>query len=116
MNHPRRLMFHGVLLFLLGLAAGLIAPILPVPRMGLSTHLEGVLNGIFLIAVGTAWSHLHLSQRARSVTFALTLYAAYMNWGATLLGAILGTSRLTAIAGAGHVGAPWQGALGEALL
>jgi hypothetical protein len=37
--------FPGLLLFLLGLLVGLAAPVLANPRMGVSSHIEGVLNG-----------------------------------------------------------------------
>lgn len=44
-----RLIFLGVVLFLLGLIVGLIVPMLANPRMGLSSHIEGILNGMFLM-------------------------------------------------------------------
>lgn len=43
---------YGVLLFLLGLVAGLAASKLTNPRMRLAGHLEGVMNGIFLATLG----------------------------------------------------------------
>jgi hypothetical protein len=46
----RRLMWHGILLFLLGLVTGLAEQRFTNPRMGLAAHLEGVMNGTFLIA------------------------------------------------------------------
>ena len=35
----------GILLFLIGLLTGFVIPKLANPRMGLASHLEGVLNG-----------------------------------------------------------------------
>jgi (hydroxyamino)benzene mutase len=104
----RRFVRHGVILFLLGLAAGFVAPVVENPRMGLSAHLEGVMNGTFLIALGAAWGHVHLGARAAAGAFWLILYAAYVNWASVLLGAVWGASRLMPIAGAGHHAAPWQ--------
>jgi len=44
----RRLMWHGVLLFLLGLLTGLVEQRFTNVRMGLAAHLEGLMNGTFL--------------------------------------------------------------------
>lgn len=104
----RRLLWHGVFLFLLGLLTGTVTGLLNNPRMALSAHLEGVLNGLFLLALGLIWAHLRLSARWRGVLFWLALYGTYANWASTLLAAIFGTGRLTPIAGAGHRAAAWQ--------
>ena len=47
-----RLLFLGMLLFLIGLVFALFIPMMANPRMGLSAHLEGVLNGLFLLILG----------------------------------------------------------------
>ncbi|MGV9823566.1 hydrogenase [Nocardia xishanensis] len=80
----------GILLFLLGLLTGLAVPKLKNPRMGLSSHLEGAMNGTFLVVVGLIWSRLELSHAWLIVTFWLVVYAAYANWLATLLAAVWG--------------------------
>jgi len=110
-DKTRRLMWHGIFLFLLGLLTGLAVPALTNPRMGVSAHLEGVLNGIFLIILGLLWRELRLTPRAATATFRIALYGTYANWAATLLAAILGTSRLTPQAGAGHSATQWQEAI-----
>jgi hydroxylaminobenzene mutase len=107
----RRLKFHGVLLFLLGLLTGLLIPSLSNPRMGLSAHLEGLLNGTFLVLLGLIWRELRLAPRAASAAFWLVLFAAYANWTATLLSAAWGTGKLTPLAAGGRIGAPWQEAI-----
>ena len=112
----RRFFFHGVVLILAGLLTGLAVNVLPNPRMGLSAHLEGVLNGFFLIMLGLIWGELRLSERAARAARGLALYATYANWIATLLSAVFGTSKMTPIAGAGHVGAAWQEGLVALLL
>jgi hydroxylaminobenzene mutase len=48
-TQKRRLMWHGMLLFLLGLITGLLEQRFTNVRMGLSAHLEGVMNGILLL-------------------------------------------------------------------
>ena len=65
----RRLLRYGIVLFLLGLATGRLVESLALPRMGLSSHLQGVMNGTFLIVLGLVWPHLRLH--------ALLLRAAY---------------------------------------
>lgn len=104
----RRLIWHGIFLFLLGLLTGfLVNRAFTNPRMGLSAHLEGVMNGTFLAVLGAVWGELKLPARAATATFWLALYGTYVNWGSTLLAAVFGTSR-PPIAGAGYAAAPWQ--------
>lgn len=103
-----RLMFHGMCLFLVGLLTGFAEQHFTNVRMGLSAHLEGVMNGIFLIALGGIWTHVRLSPLGAAIAFWTTLYGAYLNWVMTTLAAIFGTAALSPIAGAGHVGQPWQ--------
>jgi hydroxylaminobenzene mutase len=45
-------MWHGMFLFLLGLVTGMLETRFTNMRMGLSAHLEGVMNGIFLVVLG----------------------------------------------------------------
>jgi hydroxylaminobenzene mutase len=107
-RHGRRLLAAGAILFLLGLVSGLVVPATTNPRMGLAAHLEGVMNGTFLIAVGAVWARLVLSAGLRNATLALLLYGTYANWLFITLAAAFGTSETTPIAGAGFAGAPWQ--------
>ncbi|MCG6537095.1 MAG: hydrogenase [Syntrophales bacterium LBB04] len=83
----RRLISLGVVLFLLGLVSGLLVPILANPRMGLSSHVEGVMNGMLLILMGIIWPRLHLGNRAMKAASWLLIYGAYANWANTLLAA-----------------------------
>jgi len=106
--YGRRLLFHGVLLFLLGLFVGFAVPAFRNPRMGLSAHVEGVLNGMFLAVLGLAWDRVNLKERARTALFWLALYGTYVNWATISLAAVFGTSRTTPIAGAGFGGQAWQ--------
>jgi (hydroxyamino)benzene mutase len=107
-QYRQRLLWHGFFLFFLGLLSGFAVPMLTNPRMGVSAHLEGVMNGIFLSVLGLVWQWLVLSARSSFILFALALYGAYANWFTTLLAAILGTSRRTPIAGSGFTGQPWH--------
>lgn len=104
----RSLMARGAVLFLLGLVAGLMVPAMTNPRMGLAGHLEAVMNGMFLIAVGAAWSRVSLPPRLMPWTSGLLSYGAYANCLFVVLAAIFGASRTMPIAGAGYSGLPWQ--------
>ena len=104
----RRLMWHGIFLFLLGLLTGAIVGAVKNPRMGLSAHLEGVMNGTFLAVLGLVWREMKLSSQLEASAFWLALYVTYMNWVATLLAGVFGTSGMTPIVGAGYTAEPWQ--------
>ena len=107
-DRKRSLLWHGALLFLLGLLTGFIQQQLRNPRMGLAAHLEGVMNGTLLIAIGAAWSEVKLSQRLSGWAYGSLLYGTYANWAFTTLAAVFGTTAMTPIIGAGYRGARWQ--------
>jgi len=115
MDQNRRLIWHGMLLFLLGLLTGFAEQKFVNPRMGLAAHLEGVMNGTFLIALGAVWTEVKLSTGLKTATRWVALYGAYMNWVTTALAAIFGTAALSPLTGAGHSGQPWQEQLITAL-
>ena len=110
-GNNRRLMFHGMCLFVLGLLTGFVEQHFANVRMGLAAHLEGVMNGIFLVALGAIWPHVRLSSVKTVVAFWTVLYGTYVNWLMTILAAIFGTSALSPITGAVHSGKPWQESL-----
>ena len=107
-SRGRRLLWHGMLLFILGLVTGLIAGRLHNPRMGLAAHLEGLMNGTFLLALGSAWRLARLGPRTSRVAFGTVLYGAYANWVCTTFAAVAGTAAMTPLASAGFLGRPWQ--------
>ncbi|MFZ6044725.1 hypothetical protein ACFW0H_01175 [Pseudomonas sp. CR3202] len=43
------------------------------PRMELAAHLEGIMNGMLLLAVGAAWSHPPSSNNRHPASFSLPL-------------------------------------------
>jgi hydroxylaminobenzene mutase len=101
-------MWHGMFLFLLGLFTGFAETHFSNPRMGLAAHLEGVMNGTFLLALGAIWGDVKLSAAAKSIAYWTALYGTYANWAVTTLAAVLGTAALSPITSAGHSGQPWQ--------
>jgi len=97
------LLFLGILLFLFGLLIGLFIPIMTNPRMGLSAHLEGIMNGMFLIILGLIWNKLVLKERWLIAVFWLTIYGSFANFVAVTIAAITGAGNMMPIAG-GKVG------------
>jgi len=110
MPHDHRLLFHGFLLFLFGLLTGLVAYELENPRMGVSAHVEAILNGVFLVGLGLAWPRLELSPRLRATCFWAALIGAYANWAIPLFSASVGASQ-PFLVGAGYEASGWQEAL-----
>jgi hydroxylaminobenzene mutase len=104
----RQLMWHGVLLFLLGLITGLLEQRFANVRMALAAHLEGVMNGILLLALGGAWNEVRLPYRAKVTAYWTALYGTYANWLMTSIAAAFGTAAGSPITSAGHSGQPWQ--------
>ena len=107
-DSQRRLLWHGMFLFLLGLATGLVEATFSNTRMALAAHLEGVMNGTFLLALGAVWSEIHPSARLKGVTYWAVLYGTYANWGITTLAAAFGTGALSPITAPGLMAAPWK--------
>ena len=106
-DRKRGLMFHGIVLFLLGLLTGLVEQRFANPRMGLAAHLEGLMNGTFLLALGAAWNDARMSLRSTRIAYAGFLYGGYANWAVTTFAALLGTTAMTPLTGAGHAGQAW---------
>jgi hydroxylaminobenzene mutase len=94
-----RLLFLGMLLFLFGLLIGLAIPMMANPRMGLSAHLEGALNGMFLVVLGLIWNKLALNDKWLNYAFWLTVYGSFANFIAVTLAAISGAGKMMPIAG-----------------
>ena len=108
-DKAKRLVWHGVLLFLIGLLTGFAVPALTNPRLGLSAHMEALLNGMVLVLIGgIVWKNLKLSDRTARLVFWLFIYAAYANWFFCLLAAVFGANKILPIASVGYSVAPWQ--------
>ena len=107
-NASRRLMWHGMFLFLLGLITGFLELHFTNVRMGLAAHLEGVMNGTFVLALGAAWSAVSLRPAIKATAYWTALYGTYMNWVFTTLAAIFGTGALSPITAPGRNAQPWQ--------
>ena len=110
-DEKRRLLWHGTVLFLIGLLTGLVEQHFANVRMGLAAHLEGVMNGTFLLAVGAIWNEVRLSTRTKAAAYWTLLVGTYGNWTVTSLAAVLGTAALSPTTSAGHEADPWKEAM-----
>lgn len=110
-DSKRRLLWHGMFLFLIGLFTGFVEQSFNNPRMGLAAHLEGIMNGTFLVVLGAIWTEVRLSPRLKAAAFWSALYGTYANWAVTTLAAIWGTAAMSPITASGHRSQPWQESL-----
>ena len=90
MRQAHRLLQLGILLFLLGLLVGIAVPRFAVPRLALSVHLLGLMQGLFLLILGLLWPRLKFMPRLSTIAFWLAVYGCLGAWTANLLGAIWG--------------------------
>jgi len=105
----RRLLQLGIVLFLFGLLTGFAAPVAANPRMVLASHLEGVINGMFLLILGGIWGRFRLGATTSSLALGLLAYGTFVNWGTTLLAALWGAGEtMMPLAGAGFTGTSAQ--------
>ncbi|BBZ37940.1 hydrogenase [Mycobacterium conspicuum] len=106
--HDRPMIWLGVFLFVIGLVTGTQERHFKNMRMGLSAHLEGVMNGMFLMALGAIWGEVNLPPSVQRTARWAMLYGTYGNWLFTSLGAVMGTAVANPILSQGHSGKPWQ--------
>ncbi len=108
-NRERWLYQLGIILFLMGLLTGFLLPLMENARMGLSSHLEGIMNGMVLIVLGVVWPKLRLGRMAERVAFGLAVFGTYTNWLATLAAGFIGAGEsMMPIAAAGFEGSTLQ--------
>lgn len=106
-----QLVFSGFLLFLIGLVLGLFVGTMANPRMALSAHLEGIMNGMFLVLLGLVWKRLLLSQRLLRLTLWLAVYGTFANLLAVGIAAVTGYGRMLPIAGGQEGPGPVEGVI-----
>ena len=85
-----RLLQGGLTLFLFALLVGLVIPKFAVPRLGLSVHLLGIMQGVFLTVLGLLWPKLRLTQRMARGAFWLIFYGFFAAWLANVLAGVWG--------------------------
>ena len=121
MDTRDRLTVAGVALFFLSLLTGFLLAAGPSfivnPRGVLAGHIEGAMNGMFVILVGLVAHRVRLPATASRLCVAALLYSAYANWFFTTLGGIVGSSDAMPIAGAGfHAGQALEGMITAGLV
>ena len=99
-----KLIFLGVLLFFFGLIVGLVVPLFANPRIGVSSHIEGVLNGMFLIVLGLIWHKVALADKWLKITFWFALYGTFANWFGMLFAAVFNAGKMLGVAANGQEG------------
>jgi hydroxylaminobenzene mutase len=90
------------------LLTGFGIPMFRSPRIGVSAHLDAIESGLGLIAFGLLIPHLTISPGWASLIAHTMWISFYVLWLGLLFGAVWGTGRTIAIAGAGISAEPWQ--------
>ncbi len=104
-----RLIQAGLLLFLYALLVGLAVQHFAIPRLGLSTHLLGIMQGLFLVLIGLVWPRLRLTPRLSRAAAWLAVYGCLAPSAANLVAAIWGAGHTMLPIAAGEArGSPLQ--------
>ena len=97
----RRLARLGAWLFVVGLLTGLWAAfvltekiVVSFPRLALAAHLNGLLGGLWLIAVALTLDRMRYGLTGRGRLVAVAALAAWANWLITLVASGLGVRGL----------------------
>jgi hydroxylaminobenzene mutase len=108
----RQILFHGMVLVLVGLVWGLVVPATPYPRLALGAHIQFETNGVLFIVLATLL--LKLPHRVGRTSVFVMVLSAWLTWCMALsevANAWWGTTGILPIAAsqAGATGgAPWQ--------
>lgn len=86
----RHLLQAGSVLFLLALFVGLAIPRFALPRVAVSAHLVGLMQGMFLMLAGLLWPRLGLSRRVSGIAGGLLIYGGAAAFAANLCAAACG--------------------------
>ena len=104
----RRVLWHGTMLVLLGLATGGFIQSFDNPRLALAAHVGGIMNGMLIMVVGAMRSDLSLSAILARSLFRSLVCSGYLNWLGLVLAAAFGTTSTTPLLGDGTAAKPWQ--------
>ena len=87
----------GIVFILYSSVEGFVIPHFGSPRVGLSTHTLGALQGVLLLALGLLWPKLSLRAIASRVAFWCLLYSALAILGAYSIAAAWGVGNETIV-------------------
>lgn len=101
----RRLVRWGVVLLFVAAASGFLIPVATLPWLALAGHVQAVLNGLLLVAIGLVWPRLRVGRTAGAITFWGLAGAAWLAFATQVACALAGVggSVFPLVAG-GHVG------------
>jgi hydroxylaminobenzene mutase len=85
-----RLLQTGISLVLYSSIEGFFIPYMASPRIGLSAHTLGALQGIFLLALGLLWPRLQLGIATSRIAFWCSIYSTLAILAAYTAAAVLG--------------------------
>ena len=94
-NEARQILFHGGIMTLLSLLSGFTAFFALAPRIALSSHTVGLLQGAMLIAIAGAWHLLNAPPKTLKILKYTLLVGFYANWISTQLSALWSAGRST---------------------
>ena len=89
----RQILFHGGLMIFLSLMSGFTVYFALAPRMALSSHTVGLLQGAILIAIAGAWHLLNASPNYLRIVKYSLLIGFYGNWIAYQLSGLWSAGR-----------------------
>ena len=94
-NEARQILFHGGIMTLLSLLSGFTTFFALAPRIALSSHTVGLLQGAMLIAIAGAWHLLNAPPKTLKILKYTLLVGFYANWISTQLSALWSAGRST---------------------
>lgn len=97
-RHSTQLIRVGMALLLVALVVGLFVQQFAVPRLGLSVHLLGIMQGMLLTVLGVVWPRLALGRTGSRVGVGLAVYGCVIAWTANVLAATQGGSAMLPLA------------------
>ena len=115
-SHAERLLLrYGAILVLVAMLTGPLIGQFPEVELILSAHVAAIIWGTLMVATGAGLHKLTLGDGERTWLVRTIAGAGYLNWSATLLGAVLGTDDLTPVHGAGTAGGAAEAVVGALL-
>lgn len=94
-REARQILFHGGIMTLLSLLSGFTTFFALAPRIALSAHTVGLLQGAMLIAIAGAWHLLNAPPKTLKILKYTLLVGFYANWISTQLSALWSAGRST---------------------
>ncbi len=94
-SEARQLLFHGGIMTLLSLLSGFTTFFALSPRIALSSHTVGLLQGAILIAVAGSWHLLNAPPKTLRIIKYTLVVGFYANWVSTQLSALWSAGRDT---------------------